>query len=109
VKKLLLLIAQALVDQPEKVEVLEVQGSQCTILELKVAKSEIGKVIGKHGHTAQAIRTILNTAAAKIKKRIVLEILEEKNEAFHFDLESRRQTIFVKAIRKLRPIEYHYN
>ncbi len=77
-KEFLLLIAQALVDQPEKVWVSEVQGYQCTIFELKVAKSEVGKVIGRLGRTAQAIRTILNAAAAKIKKRMVLEILEEK-------------------------------
>ena len=71
-----MMIARALVDQPEKVSVTEVQGSQCTVFELKVDKSEIGKVIGKQGRTAQAIRTILNAASAKIKKRMVLEILE---------------------------------
>lgn len=71
-----MMIAQALVDQPEKVAVTEVQGSQCTVFELKVDKSEIGKVIGKQGRTAQAIRTILNAVSAKIKKRMVLEILE---------------------------------
>lgn len=71
-----MMIARALVDHPEKVAVTEVQGSQCTVFELKVDKSEIGKVIGKQGRTAQAIRTILNAASAKIKKRMVLEILE---------------------------------
>ena len=75
-KELILYIAQALVDQPGKVEVSEIEGSQCTVLELKVAKSEIGKVIGKQGRTAQAMRTILNAGSAKIKKRMVLEILE---------------------------------
>jgi len=78
-KELILIIAQALVDQPGKVAVSEVQGAQCTVFELKVDKSEIGKVIGKQGRTAQAIRTLLNAVAAKIKKRMVLEILETNN------------------------------
>jgi predicted RNA-binding protein YlqC (UPF0109 family) len=60
------------------VEVSEVRGSQCTVIELKVDKSEIGKVIGKQGRTAQAMRTILNAVSSKMKKRMVLEILEEK-------------------------------
>jgi predicted RNA-binding protein YlqC (UPF0109 family) len=76
VKELILVIAKALVDQPEKVSVSEVCGSQCTVLELKVDKSEIGKVIGKQGRTAHAMRTILSAASAKVKKRTVLEILE---------------------------------
>ena len=75
-KELVELIARSLVDLPEKVSVTEVQGSQCTVLELKVEKSEIGKVIGKQGRTAQAMRTILSAASAKVKKRVVLEILE---------------------------------
>lgn len=75
-KELILFIAQSLVDQPDKVEVSEVQGSQRTVFELKVDKSEIGKIIGKQGRTAQAVRTILNAASAKLKKRMVLEILE---------------------------------
>jgi predicted RNA-binding protein YlqC (UPF0109 family) len=89
VKELIMIIAQTLVDQPEKVAVSEVQGSQCTVFELKVDKSEIGKVIGKQGRTAQAIRTILNAAAAKIKKRMVLEILET-NESPRFTHVVRR-------------------
>ena len=88
-KELIQFIAQSLVDQPEKVEVSEVQGSQCTVFELKVDKSEIGKIIGKQGRTAQAIRTILNAASAKLKKRMVLEILET-NEPRRFVNESRR-------------------
>ena len=88
-KELIELMARSLVDQPEKVSVSEVQGSQCTVLELKVEKSEIGKVIGKQGRTAQAIRTILNAAAAKIKKRMVLEILET-NESPRFTRVIRR-------------------
>jgi uncharacterized protein len=76
VKDLIMLMARALVDQPEKVEVSQVRGSQCTVFELKVDKSEIGKVIGKQGRTASAMRTILSAAAAKNKQRMVLEILE---------------------------------
>jgi predicted RNA-binding protein YlqC (UPF0109 family) len=88
-KELILVIAQALVDRPETVAVSEVQGSHCMVLELKVDKSEIGKVIGKQGHTAQAIRTILNAAAAKLKRRMVLEILEKK-ESHRFTQVIRR-------------------
>ena len=69
-------IAQALVDHPEQVNVTEVEGEQTTVLELKVAKEDIGKVIGKQGRTARSMRTILNAASAKIKKRTVLEIVE---------------------------------
>jgi hypothetical protein len=75
-KDLIKCIAQALVDHPEQVEVLEVEGEQILILELKVAKDDIGKVIGKQGRTAQAIRTILNAASGKAKKRMLLEIIE---------------------------------
>jgi hypothetical protein len=69
-------IAQALVDHPEQVSVSEVTGDQTSVLELKVAKEDIGKVIGKQGRTARAMRTILSAASAKIKKRTVLEIVE---------------------------------
>jgi len=75
-KDLIKCIAQALVDHPEQVEVLEVEGEQILVLELKVAKEDIGKVIGKQGRTAQAIRTILNAASGKAKKRMLLEIIE---------------------------------
>ena len=75
-KDLIKYIAQALVDNPEQVEVLEVEGSQTSVLELKVAKEDLGKVIGKQGRTARAMRTILGAASAKIKKRTVLEIIE---------------------------------
>lgn len=75
-KDLITLIAQALVDHPEKVEVFELVGARTTIIELKVAKEDIGKVIGKQGHTAMAIRTILTAAARKLNKRVVLEIIE---------------------------------
>ncbi|MEA3429018.1 MAG: KH domain-containing protein [Thermodesulfobacteriota bacterium] len=75
-KDLIKEIAQALVDNPEQVEVSEVEGNQTSVLELKVAKEDLGKVIGKQGRTARAMRTILSAASAKIKKRTVLEIIE---------------------------------
>ena len=75
-KELVELMARALVDFPEQVEVKEVIGDQTTVIELKVAKEDLGKVIGKQGRTARSMRTILNAASTKIKKRSVLEILE---------------------------------
>jgi predicted RNA-binding protein YlqC (UPF0109 family) len=75
-KDLINYLAQALVDHPEQVSVTEIEGNQTTVLELKVAKEDIGKVIGKQGRTARAMRTILIAASAKIKKRTVLEIVE---------------------------------
>ncbi|MFO7963359.1 MAG: KH domain-containing protein [Desulfobacterales bacterium] len=75
-KELIKYIAQALVDNPEQVEVAEVEGNQTSVLELKVAKEDLGKVIGKQGRTARAMRTILSAASAKVKKRTVLEIVE---------------------------------
>ena len=75
-KDLIRNIVRALVDHPEEVIVSEVEGEHALILELKVAKTDFGKVIGRHGRTAQAIRTILSAASGKAKKRIVLEILE---------------------------------
>ena len=75
-KDLIIRIAKALVDHPEQVEVLEVAGEQILVLELKVAKEDIGKIIGKQGRTALAIRTILSAASGKTKKRTVLVIIE---------------------------------
>ncbi len=75
-KDLIAYIAKALVDKPEEVVVTEIEGEQIYVIELKVAKEDIGKIIGKHGRTAQAIRTILSAASAKLKKRCVLELLE---------------------------------
>ncbi len=75
-KDLVEYIAQALVDKPEEVVVTEIEGQQISVIELKVAKEDIGKIIGKQGRTAQAIRTILNAASMKIKKRSILEIIE---------------------------------
>jgi predicted RNA-binding protein YlqC (UPF0109 family) len=75
-KDLITLLAKALVDNPDQVIVTEVEGNQTTVLELKVAKEDLGKVIGKEGRNARAMRTILGAASAKLKKRTVLEILE---------------------------------
>ena len=75
-KELISYIAKALVDNPDEVVVSEVEGNQTSVLELKVAKEDLGKVIGKQGRTARAMRTILSAASAKIKKRTVLEIIE---------------------------------
>ncbi|MBA2405470.1 MAG: KH domain-containing protein [Bdellovibrionales bacterium] len=75
-KTLIEYLAKALVDMPESVEVNEIAGEQTTVLELKVDKSDLGKVIGKQGRTARALRTILNAASTKLRKRSVLEIIE---------------------------------
>jgi predicted RNA-binding protein YlqC (UPF0109 family) len=75
-KELVKFIAQALVDNPEQVQVTEIEGEQTSVLELKVAKEDLGKVIGKQGRTARAMRTILSAASTKIRKRAVLEIIE---------------------------------
>jgi len=69
-------ITKALVDNPDEVKVTEVEGEQTTVIELRVAQGDLGKVIGKQGRTARAIRTILSAAGMKIRKRFVLEILE---------------------------------
>ena len=69
-------MAKALVDKPDEVEIKEIEGDVTTILELKVAKDDLGKVIGKQGKTAHAMRAILNATATKLKKRAVLEIVE---------------------------------
>ena len=75
-KDLLEEIAKALVDNPEDVHVTEVEGEQTTVLELRVKTEDLGKVIGRQGRTARAIRTLLSAAGMKIQKRFVLEILE---------------------------------
>ena len=75
-RDLIYTIAKALVDHPDQVTVDEVEGNQTSVLELKVAKEDRGKVIGKQGRTARAMRTILSAASAKIKKRTGLEIIE---------------------------------
>ncbi|MBT8407829.1 MAG: KH domain-containing protein [Deltaproteobacteria bacterium] len=75
-KELIEMIAKALVDYPEQVEVSELEGEQTSVIELRVAKEDLGKVIGKQGRTARAMRTILSAASTKIRKRAVLEIIE---------------------------------
>ncbi len=75
-KELVEYIAKSLVDRPENVTVIETEGEKTTIIELRVAQEDLGKVIGKQGRTARSMRTILNAAGTKIGKRCVLEILE---------------------------------
>jgi predicted RNA-binding protein YlqC (UPF0109 family) len=75
-KNLIAYIAKALVDDPDKVVVTEINGTQSCVIELKVAKEDVGKIIGKHGRTVIAIRTILSAASMKLKKRCVLDLLE---------------------------------
>ena len=75
-KELLEEIAKALVDNPEDVQVTEVEGEQTTVLELRVRNEDLGKVLGRQGRTARAIRTLLSAAGMKIHNRFVLEILE---------------------------------
>ncbi len=75
-KDLLVEIAKALVDSPEDVSVTEIEGEQTTVLELRVSNEDLGKVIGRQGRTARALRTLLSAAGMKVQKRFVLEILE---------------------------------
>jgi predicted RNA-binding protein YlqC (UPF0109 family) len=75
-RDLVTFIAKALVDRPDDVTVTEVVGEQTSVIELRVAKDDMGKVIGKQGRTAKAIRTVVNAAATKARKRAVLEIIE---------------------------------
>lgn len=75
-KNLIEYIAKVLVDNPDDVVVTELEGKQTSVIELRVAKEDLGKVIGKQGRTARAMRTILGAASTKIRKRSVLEILE---------------------------------
>jgi predicted RNA-binding protein YlqC (UPF0109 family) len=75
-KELIEYIAKALVDYPDQVQVSEVVGEQTSVLELKVAKDDLGKIIGRQGRSAKALRTILNAASTKLQKRTVLEIIE---------------------------------
>lgn len=75
-KHLIEQMAKALVDNPDKVRVSEIEGEQTSVIELKVAKEDLGKVIGRQGRTARAMRTILSAASTKLNKRAVLEIIE---------------------------------
>jgi uncharacterized protein len=78
VKDLIILIAQALVDYPEQVSINEVDDGNTVVYELTVAKSDIGKIIGKQGRTADAIRSVLNSVAGKARKKFLLEIVDEE-------------------------------
>jgi uncharacterized protein len=75
-KDLITYIAKSLVDQPDLVKVTEVEGETTSVIELSVAKEDIGKIIGKQGKTANAIRTIMNAASMKMKRRSILEIID---------------------------------
>ncbi|MBE0460684.1 MAG: KH domain-containing protein [Candidatus Aminicenantes bacterium] len=76
-KELVELIAKSLVDNPDKVQVSQLDGEQSSIIELKVAPEDVGKVIGKHGRNVQAIRVIIGAAGMKLKKRFILELIEK--------------------------------
>ena len=75
-KDLIECIAKSLVDDPERIVVTEINGTQSSVIELKVSREDVGKIIGKHGRTVGAIRTILSAASMKLKRRCVLELLE---------------------------------
>jgi len=77
-KELVQFLAKSLVNHPEGVEVKETQGETASVVELKVAKEDLGRIIGKQGRTANSIRTILNAAASRANRKVVLEIIEEK-------------------------------
>jgi predicted RNA-binding protein YlqC (UPF0109 family) len=74
--KMIAYLARMLVDLPDQVEVNEIAGENTTVIELKVAKEDLGKIIGKQGRTARAVRTVLNGASTKLRRRTVLEIVE---------------------------------
>ena len=76
-KELVEFMAEALVDNPDQLEVTEIAGSDTLVIELKAAKEDMGKIIGKKGRNAQAMRLILNAASAKLRKRVVLEIIDQ--------------------------------
>jgi predicted RNA-binding protein YlqC (UPF0109 family) len=77
-KELVEYLARYLVNQPDAVEVKETQGDTASVLELKVAQEDLGRIIGKQGRTAKSIRTILNAAASRTNRKVVLEIIENK-------------------------------
>lgn len=79
-KELIEYLARALVNQPDAVEVKETEGDTASILELKVAKEDLGRIIGKQGRTAKSIRTIVNAAASRTNRKVVLEIIEDKED-----------------------------
>ena len=77
-KDLVLFLAKQLVNHPNQVEVKETEGDTASVLELKVAREDIGRVIGKQGRTAKSIRTILNAVASRTNRKVILEIIEER-------------------------------
>lgn len=77
-KELVEFLAKALVNHPDAVEVKETQGDTASVLELKVAREDLGRIIGKQGRTAKSIRTIVNAAASRANRKVILEIIEEK-------------------------------
>jgi hypothetical protein len=77
-KELVQYLARQLVNNPDAVDVTETQGDTASVLELKVAKEDLGRIIGKQGRTAQSIRTILNAAASRTNRKVILEIVEEQ-------------------------------
>jgi uncharacterized protein len=77
-KDLVLFLAKHLVNNPDEVEVKETQGDTASVLELRVAKEDLGRIIGKQGRTAKSIRTILNAVASRTNRKVVLEIIEDK-------------------------------
>ena len=83
-KTLVEYVAKSLVDHPDRVDVNEIEGEKTTILELRVAEDDLGKIIGKHGRTAKAMRTVINAAATKEHKRAVLEILETEDAGANY-------------------------
>lgn len=80
-KELVRYLAKSLVDDPDSVEVTEMQGEMGSVLELRVAQKDLGRIIGKQGRTAKSIRTIINAAAARVNQKVVLEIVEDKEPA----------------------------
>jgi predicted RNA-binding protein YlqC (UPF0109 family) len=77
-KELVQYLAKSLVNNPEAVEVREIERDSASVLELKVAKEDLGRIIGKQGRTAKSIRTILNAAASRSNRKVLLEIIEEQ-------------------------------
>lgn len=77
-KELVELLAKALVNRPEEVQVRETQGDTASVIELRVASEDLGRIIGKQGRTAKSIRTLVNAAASRINRKVVLEIIEDK-------------------------------
>jgi predicted RNA-binding protein YlqC (UPF0109 family) len=77
-KELVQYLAKSLVNNPDAVEVKETEGENASVFELKVAKEDLGRIIGKQGRTAKSIRTLLNAAASRTNRRVVLEIVEER-------------------------------